>query len=88
MMHEHIPSTDSISELARFWDTHDITDFESELEVVDEAVFVDGVSGHRIVLQLSDMEAQTVHAAAQARGVDEATVIRDWIREHATKAAS
>jgi predicted DNA binding CopG/RHH family protein len=87
MMHENIPSTDSISELARFWDAHDITDFESELDVVDEPLFVAG-QGHRIVLRLSDAEAEAVHAAAQARGVDEATVIREWIREHATKAAS
>jgi hypothetical protein len=25
-----IPHTDSIAELARFWDTHDLTDFEDE----------------------------------------------------------
>jgi hypothetical protein len=26
-----IPHIDSIAELARFWDTHDLTDFEDEL---------------------------------------------------------
>jgi Protein of unknown function (DUF2442) len=34
-----IPNTDSIEELARFWDTHDATDFEDQLEVVTERVF-------------------------------------------------
>jgi hypothetical protein len=34
-----IPQTDSIQELARFWDTHEITDFEDQLEVVEEPVF-------------------------------------------------
>lgn len=34
-----IPQTDSIDELARFWDTHDLTDFEDELEEVQETVF-------------------------------------------------
>ena len=34
-----IPHTDSIAELARFWDTHDLTDFEDELEEVPESVF-------------------------------------------------
>ena len=87
MMNEKIPNTDSISELARFWDAHDITAFESELQVVEEPVFVEGMPGHRLMLQLTDLEAQTVHAAAQARGVDGATVIREWIREHAQKAA-
>ena len=31
-----IPRLDSITELARFWDTHDLTDFEDELEEVKE----------------------------------------------------
>lgn len=35
-----LPKTDSIDELARFWDTHDLTDFEDQLEVVTEPVFV------------------------------------------------
>ena len=34
-----IPQTDSIKELARFWDTHDLTDFEDELEEVSGSVF-------------------------------------------------
>jgi hypothetical protein len=28
----HLPETDSISELAAFWQTHDLTDFEDALE--------------------------------------------------------
>jgi hypothetical protein len=35
-----LPKTDSIDELAQFWDTHDLTDFEDQLEVVTEPVFV------------------------------------------------
>lgn len=34
-----IPTIDSIQEHANFWDTHDLTDFEDELEKVDELVF-------------------------------------------------
>ena len=34
----NIPQTDSIQELADFWDTHDLTDFEDELEEVSELV--------------------------------------------------
>jgi hypothetical protein len=29
---EIIPQTDSIQELAQFWDTHDLTDFEEQLK--------------------------------------------------------
>lgn len=35
-----LPKTDSIGELATFWDTHYLTDFEDQLEVVTEPVFV------------------------------------------------
>ncbi len=34
-----IPLTDSIEELAQFWDLHDLTDFADELEEVSEPVF-------------------------------------------------
>jgi hypothetical protein len=40
MKKSRLPRTDSIQELARFWDTHDVTDFEEELEEVTEPVFV------------------------------------------------
>jgi hypothetical protein len=70
---------------AQFWDKHDVADFESQLE---EAVFVEGPKGRLMALQLDDLEAATVCAAAKARGIDEATMIREWIRDHAPKAAS
>lgn len=34
-----IPQTDSIQELARFWDTHDLMDFADELDEISEPVF-------------------------------------------------
>ncbi len=42
MRNQQIPETDSIEELAAFWDTHDLTDFEDQLEEVTEPVFVRG----------------------------------------------
>lgn len=35
-----LPETDSIQELASFWDSHSLTDFEDALEEVREPVFV------------------------------------------------
>lgn len=34
-----LPKTDSIRKLAKFWDAHDVTQFEDELEEVQDAVF-------------------------------------------------
>ena len=39
MRSAELPKTDSIEDLARFWDTHDLTDFEDQLEEVTEPVF-------------------------------------------------
>ena len=39
MTTDKIPQTDSIRELAQFWDTHDLSDFEDQLEEVAEPVF-------------------------------------------------
>lgn len=36
---QQLPKTASIPELADFWDRHDLTDFEGQLEVVTERVF-------------------------------------------------
>lgn len=77
-MSDKIPETDSIQELAEFWDTHDLTDYESELEEIHEPVFE-----RETVLQLhlSAEEAQLVRRIAQARGMDSGHLIREWISE-------
>ena len=72
------PNTDSISELAEFWDTHDLTEFEDELEEVQEAVFV---SPGNLLIHLSPADAQALHAIASKRRVTESELISTWIHE-------
>jgi hypothetical protein len=43
MKKHRLPATDSIRELAKFWDTHEVTDFEGELKVVSDPVFARSV---------------------------------------------
>ena len=73
-----IPQTDSIQELAQFWDTHDLTDFEDELEEVTEPVF-ERKAMVKIPLQPEEMEA--VREIAESRGVACADLIRQWVLE-------
>jgi hypothetical protein len=40
-----MPQTDFIQELASFWDTHNLTDFEDQLEEASERVFERDCSG-------------------------------------------
>jgi predicted DNA binding CopG/RHH family protein len=78
MKTEALPKTDSIQELAQFWDTHDLTDFEDELEEVTEAAFERRTV---IPLNLESSEAEAVKRLAEAKGVADAELIRGWVRE-------
>ncbi len=75
-----IPQTDSIEELAKFWETHDVTDFEDELEEVTEPIFERsrelGVKVH-----LKRQELERVQRIAKAKGLDDASLIREWVLE-------
>jgi hypothetical protein len=73
-----LPKTDSIRRLAEFWDSHDITDFEEELEEVDEPVFERDTS---VEVRLAPADADSVHRLAQTKGVSDAALIREWVRE-------
>ena len=78
MKTDALPQTDSIQELAQFWDIHDVTDFEDELEEVDEPVFE---RRSVIALQLENGEAEAVRKLAEERGVADVELIRRWVRE-------
>ena len=73
-----MPQTDSIHELAMFWQRHDVTEFENELEEVPGPVFQ---RAHVVSVPLTGDEHQAVRDAAAARGIDEATLIHEWVRE-------
>lgn len=75
-----LPTTDSIEELARFWDTHDLTDFEDQLEEVDAVVFERDPST-KMVLHLQPEELQAIREIAQARGLGQSELLREWVRE-------
>jgi predicted DNA binding CopG/RHH family protein len=78
MKTQHLPKTDSIQELAQFWDEHDLTDFEDELEEVTESVFA---RAEVIPLNLESDEAEAVRKIAEARGIADVELIRGWVRE-------
>jgi hypothetical protein len=78
MKKSKLPKTDSIQELAEFWDTHDLTDFEDELEEVPEPVFV---RQSAIKVHLESREAKAVQRMAQAKGVSREELIHAWVRE-------
>lgn len=81
-----IPDTDSIKELSRFWDTHDLTDFEDHLEEVRTPVFVRRTEA-TVAIALTPKEVQALKRLAQAEGVKEAILVREWVRERLRKSS-
>jgi hypothetical protein len=75
---DKIPQTDSIRELAEFWDTHDLTDFEHELEEVTEPVFE---REKAVQVFLPARDAETLESLARSQGLDSAQLIRSWVLE-------
>jgi predicted DNA binding CopG/RHH family protein len=73
-----LPTTDLIQELARFWDNHDLADFDKELEEIREPVFIRDDS---VFVRLSRRDAKAVRRLAESRGVSQADLIREWISQ-------
>ena len=79
-----MPKTDSIQELATFWQRHDVTDFENELEEVPGPVFQ---RAHVVGVPLTGDEHQAVRDAAVSRGIDAAALIHEWVKERLRRAS-
>jgi len=75
-----LPDTDSVEELAGFWDHHDLADFQHGLEEVSEPVFV-CAKGTSVSIELRPAEAQQLKKIARSKGVKETTILRRWILE-------
>lgn len=80
MKSSKLPDTDSIRDLARFWDSHDLTEFDDELEEVESPVF-ERNPGAKVVLRLAPREIQAVREIAEARGVEQSELVREWVLE-------
>ena len=75
-----LPKSDSVEELAKFWDTHDLTDFAGELEEVRSPVFI-RKKGKTVTVSLKASDAQRLKNIASSRGLKEPNLIRQWIVE-------
>jgi predicted phosphatase len=73
-----LPTTDSVRELACFWDKHDLSDFEEELEEVKENVF-DRCKTMNV--NLDPNEFKSLEQIARKKGLSDTDLIREWIRE-------
>jgi len=79
MRRKQIPQSDSIQELAAFWDAHDLTEFEDQLEVVGDAVFER--QSELITVPLQPTEIEAVKRIADSKGIGYDALIREWVIE-------
>jgi predicted DNA binding CopG/RHH family protein len=82
MKPRQLPTTDSIEELAKFWDSHDLTDFENDLIEVKEPVFARGDAIH---LRLKSSDAKAVAQIARKKGISQEELIRKWILQQLSR---
>ena len=80
MRNQKLPQTDSIKELASFWDSHDLTDFEDELEEVIEPVF-ERKKELTMKVQMRPSEIKAVKKIADSKGLKSEELVREWVRE-------
>lgn len=73
-----LPITDSVSELAAFWQAHDLTDFEDELTEVTEPVFE---RAEQFSIRLAAEDVSALRTRARREHVSEADLISKWVHE-------
>lgn len=78
MKKQTLPQIDSIEELAQFWDTHDLTAFEDELEEVTEPVFERDTA---LTIYLLPEEANRIKKLATSQGMPDTDLVHRWVRE-------
>ena len=79
-----LPQTDSIHELAEFWDAHDLTDFEDQLEEVAKPVF-ERKTGTVMEIHLQPEEVKAVGRIARSKGVPKEVLLQEWVLQRLHK---
>jgi len=85
-----IPSFQNYEEEARFWDTHDFTDFTEETQPVN----VRSTSGltRQLMIRLDEETDRTLEAIATEEDIKKSTLVRKiikaWLRQQQERHAS
>ena len=75
-----IPEFASLEEEAKFWDTHDTTDYEAEFKPV-KVRFAKNLS-EGITVRFDPETLAKLRAEARKKGIGPTTLARMWILEH------
>lgn len=76
--HIKIPEFNTLQEMAEFWDTHDITDFEDQLVEVQEPVFKN-LRTRIITVRLDADHYDMLQEIAEQEQQDTISLVRGWV---------
>lgn len=80
MTKDPLPETfDTLEEMAEFWDTHDLTDYEEYLTPVEATISAH--PKHHYVVTLSDTLETLLRQVQQTEGVSLNTLVNLWVQE-------
>jgi len=71
----------SLEREAHFWDTHDITDFEDEMEDVDIVFELNKPRTESLVLRIQKDIKEKLRKVARSKGLNISTLARMWLME-------
>ena len=76
-----IPEFKTLEDMAEFWDCHDITDFEDELEEVNIPIFKN-MSRKVVSLMLDADHHNKLKQIADKKKIGTTTLINEWVLQH------
>jgi len=79
-----IPKFKSDQEAAQFWDTHSLIEFEDDLELVKEKVFVKPEK-QVMTIRVDKKLANALKIIAGEKGINYSTLARMWLIERLKK---
>lgn len=76
-----IPNFINYSEEAKFWDTHNVTDFEDETEDVNIVFELDKPRDETLIVRLQKDFKEKLEKTARSKGLNVSTLARMWLME-------
>ncbi len=80
-MTKKLPAFKSIQEEATFWDTHDVTDYLSELKSVDVTVHLSKPKEETLVVRINKDLKKKLEDVSKTSGITMSSLARMWIIE-------
>jgi predicted DNA binding CopG/RHH family protein len=71
----------SLEEIAEFWETHDSSDYWSQMEDVTDQVAFKRASDKIVSVRIASEDLQLLKRIAHRQGLGHTTLIRRWIKE-------